>query len=274
MPRVAAIILSRNLPQVTDALSDQIRGEGSGLVDVYVVEAGSDPDQVSQNCTWHADWPEAREHGLRYARGMNYAFVNLEAESRFQDYEHYLLLTNDAEFREGPVIESMLDVMDTHSRVGVLSPCSRRWGERFLLREEPTKYFWYILNTALMLRRDFIESVMNVESPTYMDFLWDGTNFRGYGAEMELIAKAYSNDWAAAITTHAWAEENEAHLLTMADIIKTEQYEENLRLYVDEGRKWMRRKYGFNSRWLMQRYAKYTYDTFFEFHPECSKYRI
>ncbi|PIW30593.1 MAG: hypothetical protein COW29_03690, partial [Rhodobacterales bacterium CG15_BIG_FIL_POST_REV_8_21_14_020_59_13] len=110
--------------------------------------------------------------------------------------------------------------------------------------------------------------------PDYMNCLFDGTNFRGYGAESELIAKGYANDWAAAITTRAWAEENETHLLTKADLIRTETYEENVRLFLEEGRQWMRRKYGFNSRWAMQRYVKFHYDQFLEFHPEYEAYRI
>ena len=107
-----------------------------------------------------------------------------------------------------------------------------------------------------------------------MDFLFDGTNFRGYGSESELIAKAYANDWAAAITSEVWASENESYLLDHADQIKTEGYEENFKLYVAEGRSWMRKKYGFNSHWAMQQYVKSFYDKFFEFHPEYRQYKI
>jgi hypothetical protein len=107
-----------------------------------------------------------------------------------------------------------------------------------------------------------------------MNFLFDGNNFRGYLCESELIAKAYANDWAAAITSKIFAEENESYLLQKSDLIKTETYTDNLRLYVDEGKQWIRRKYGFNSRWSMQQYVKSFYDRFFEFHPEYLRYRI
>jgi hypothetical protein len=115
---------------------------------------------------------------------------------------------------------------------------------------------------------------MNAELPDYMNFVFDGSNFRGYGSETELIAKAYANDWAAAITAEVWASENESHLLNQADLIKTEGYEKNMALYVEEGRSWMRNKYGFNSRWSMQQYVKSFYDHFFEFHPEFNKFKI
>lgn len=62
------------------------------------------------------------------------------------------------------------------------------------------------------------------------------------------FAKAYANYWAAAITTDVWAGENESHLLDQADLIKTDTYQENMRLYLEEGAQWLRRKYGFNSR--------------------------
>jgi len=274
MSRVATIILNRNLPDITDALCDRMEQTEGALTDVFVVEAGSDENRLSRHCTWYADWPEARTLGLRYPRGMNYALSQLLEEGRFAQYDSFFLLTNDTEFNGEPVLAPLLEVLSDHPSVGLLSPCSRHWGERLLLKERDTRYFWYIHNTAYLLRREFIESVREAETPNYMNFLFDGSNFRGYGTESELIAKGYANDWASAITNRAWAEENETHLLTKADLIRTETYEENIRLYLQEGRNWMRRKYGFNSRWLMQRYVKFFYDQFFEFHPEYEPYRI
>lgn len=59
-----------------------------------------------------------------------------------------------------------------------------------------------------------------------------------------------------------------------ADVIKTERYEENLKLYVEEGLRWMKNKYGFNNRWVMQMYVRLFYDKFFEYHPDLVRYRI
>lgn len=274
MKKVATIILNRNLPEVTDALADSLARIDGPRTDVFVVEAGSDDDKLSRSCTWHAAWPEAREHGLRYQRGMNYGLSRLVAENKFDKYDAFFLLTNDTEFGKESVLAPLLEVLDEHPRVGILSPCSKLWGERLLLKTQPTKYFWHIHNTAYLLRREFVEDVMERENPDHMNCLFDGTNFRGYGGESELIAKGYANDWAAAITARAWAEENETHLLTKADLIRTESYEENLRLYIEEGRQWMRRKYGFNSRWVMQRHVKFLYDQFMEFYPEYAAYKV
>ena len=274
MKRVATLILNRNLPEPTDRLVEHFQKHDNDLTDIFVIEAGSDKNRLSHYCSWHADWPEAIQFGLRYSRGMNYGLSHLWKEDKFNQYEAFFLITNDTEFIEGSTLSPLMDIFDCHNRVGILSPCSRRWGERLLLEQHSTKYFWFIHNNAYLLRRDFIKSICNEDQPDYMNFLFDGTNFRGYSSESELIAKGYANDWAAAITREVWAEENESHLINRADLIKTECYHENLRLYVEEGKRWMKHKYGFNSRWSMQQYVKSFYDRFFEFHPEYEKYKI
>jgi len=274
MKPVATIVLNRNLPLVTDELCEHLERFDGHLTDIYVIEAGSDKSNLSRYTTWHADWTSAVTDGLRYCRGMNYGLSQLQRDGSLSRYKSILLLANDTELQAGPTIEPMLQVLDEHPRVGILSPCSRTWGEQTLLRIEKTKYFWFIHNVAYMLRREFIESVCNPEGDPLMDFLFDGDNFRGYGSEHELIAKAYANDYAAAITTAAYAEENESHLINGAEAIQTESYERNLQLYVDEGLAWMKRKYGFNSRWTMQQYVKSFYEKFFEFHPELVQFKI
>jgi hypothetical protein len=274
MKRVATIILNRNLPEVTNALCDHLRHYDADVTDVFVVEAGSDNDRLSRDMTWHADWPEARAQGLRYCRGMNFGLSQLWKEGLFKQYDAFFLLTNDTELEHKPSVAPLMAIFDEHPRLGILSPCSERWGEKLLLKNQSTKYFWFIHNNAYLLRREFIESILNETQPDYMKFLFDGENFRGHGSESELIAKAYANDWAAAITTLVWASENETHLLNKSDLIKTEGHEENLTLYVEEGMRWMRYKYGFNSRWSMQQYVKSFYDRFFDFHPEYQDYKI
>ncbi|TSK04495.1 MAG: hypothetical protein FPO08_19470 [Geobacter sp.] len=274
MKPVATIVLNRNLPEVTDRLVEKLVRNDGDLTEVFVVESGSQLDNLSKYCTWHANWPDALEHGLRVPRGFNYALCELMKAGRFKDFDYYFMLTNDTEFEEDAVLAKLLDVLAKHKRVGILSPCSRNWGEKMLLRESSTKYFWYVHNTAYLMRREFIEDVMNTEQPDYMNILYDGSNFRGYGTETELIAKGYANDWATAITTQVWSEENESYLLKQADLIKTDSYDTNIRLFVEEGKRWMRNKYGFNSRWTMQMYTKFFYEHFFEINPEFSEFKI
>jgi hypothetical protein len=274
LAHVATIILNRNLPKVTELLYDHLKNFDGDFTDIFIVEAGSDEFKLSKNSSWYANWDEAMMHGLRYGRGMNFGLSQLWKEGKFKNYEAFFLLTNDTELEQLPTVAPLMKIMNEHPKLGILSPCSDRWGEKLLLEKEPTKYFWFIHNNSLLLRREFIETVCNINKPDFMSFLFDGENFRGYLSESELIAKAYANDWAAAITSKVWASENESHLINQADLIKTEEYQENLRLYVSEGKDWLRNKYGFNSRWSMQQYVKSFYDKFFEFHPEYSAFKI
>ena len=274
MKKTATIILNRNLPKVTDKLYASLHRNDSGATDIYVVEAGSDKDKLSKHCTWWANWPQAMEHGLRVPRGINYGLTQLLAEDKFDRYDYFFMLTNDAEFENKAVVETMVEVMRQHPQVGILSPCSKQWAEAELIGLNNTKYFWYVHNVAYMMRREYIEAIREKDNPDYMNFLYDGTNFRGYGLESELVAKGYINDWATAITTKVWVDENEEYLQKQAGLIKTESYEENLNLYLEEGSKWMRRKYGYNSRWAMQMHTKFFYEKFFEFYPELNGYRI
>lgn len=271
--KTALLILNRNLPESTDALCERfIRYENQELLDIFVIEAGSDADKLSRFATWHVSDAEVMQHGLRPCRGFNYGLKQLHEDGRLANYEYLFLVTNDSVFDDRTILPDMIEEMEKHPKLGVLSPCSRRWGERILLENESTRYFWYVHNTAYLLRRGFVETLMNAGDERH--FLYDGDNFRGYGAETELIAKGYANDWATAITSRVFVEENESYLLENSDRIRTESYEKNLALYVEEGRSWMKAKYGFTSRWQMQMYSHFWYDKFFEYHPEYIQYKI
>jgi GT2 family glycosyltransferase len=274
MKRVATIILNRNLPEVSDKLYEKLDQNDGQYTDIYIVESGSSKENLSKYATWHADWEEAINNGLRYHRGMNYGLLNLFNEGKYKKYDAFFLLTNDTELEDKPVINELLEILDNHPRVGLLSPCSKKWGERLLFKENDILYFSFIHNNAYFIRREFIDDVREKHEPNYMNFLFDGTNFRGYGSESEIIAKGYINDWASAITNKVFAEENESYLIEQRDLIKTETYEQNLKLYIEEGSRWMHSKYGFKSKWSMHLYVKLFYDQFFVYHPYLIKYKL
>lgn len=274
MKPIATIILNRNLPVPTDNLFEHLLKYDEKETDIYVLEAGSDKNKLSKNMTWHANTETINSNGLRYSRGMNYALLNLWKEKKWDKYDGFFLITNDTELSNKKTLKPMIEILNEHPRIGILSPCSSNWGEKHLLNKDKIKYFWFIHNNALLLRRDFIEDIMEYENPDYINFVFDGSNFRGYLAESELIGKAYANNWAAAITSKVFAEENESYLINKSDLIKTENYDENIRLYIEEGLVWLRRKYGLNSRWSMQQYVKSFYDNFFDYNPELKKYRL
>ena len=274
MNRVATIILNRNLPDVTNKLYEHLQKYDQNHTDVFVLEAGSNSNQLSRYCTWYAKEKNIIEQGLRYNRGMNYALLNMYKEKKWDEYDAFFLITNDTELSLQKTIEPLMSIMDANKNLGILSPCSVVWGEKLLLKKENTKYFWFIHNNAYLMRRKFIESIMEKNNPNFTNFVFDGTNFRGYLSESELIAKAYLNDWAAAITSEVYAEHNETYLLNKSDLIRTEGFSENLKLYLEEGRQWIKSKYGFSSHWSMHQYTKSLYDKFFEQHSELQKYKL
>ena len=269
MKKTAVIILNRNLPNETNSLIEHLKKYDDDYVDIFVVESGSDKNNLSKYCTWHVETEEVVKHGMRYLRGMNYGLLKLWKEGKWEKYDSFFLLTNDTKFpKKQNTIKTLQKILEEHPKIGILSPCSKRWGEKYLIGPDSLKYFWFIHNNAYFLRKDMMVQLINTDDPTYIDFLFDGNNFRGYLSESEIIAKAYANDWAAAITTKIYAEEDESYLLDKSSIIKTESYEENLQLYVDEGLKWIKKKYGFNSRWQMMQYSQLFYEKFFEYYPE------
>lgn len=272
--KLATIILNRNLPKTTDKLYNFIKKNNGNYSDIFILESGSDLQNLSKNYTWRAGWNSAVKKGLRFSRGMNYALSKLWYENKFDEYSAFFLITNDTEIKTKFFAKKILKILHEHPRLGILAPCSRYWGERKLLGKSKIKYSWYIQNTAYIFRNELVKDLMNLDKPNYKNFLFDGSNFRGWGAISEVIAKAYNNDWATAITRELWTEENEKYLKEMHKKIKTESYEENYQLVIDETNKWMKKKFGFSSKWAMQMYVKAFYDRFFMYNPEYAKYRI
>ena len=272
--RVATIILNRNLGTITNNLYKKIYKYNKKYTDIFVIDSGSDVKKKSKYTTWSANWKKAKQNGLRFSRGMNYGLFKMYQENTFKNYEYFLLLTNDSEVESKPFIKELVNIMNKVKSIAILSPCSKKWGEKVLLKDKKLKFFWYIHNNAYFVRKDFIELVRKKKNFNYLNFLFDGKNFRGFGADSELIMKAYKNNMSAAITSKVWIEENENYLLKKSSLIKTDPYDRNLKLYINEGLKWIKRKYNFDSRWDMHLHVKKYYNIFFEKNKKLLKYKI
>jgi hypothetical protein len=271
--KTATIILNRNLPDVTDNLVNHIRKFDGELTDIFVIEAGSDKINLSKNMTWYINDAFTKKYGLRYPRGLNLSIKKLHEESKLNDYDSIFFITNDTILENKKTIEPLRSILIKHDKVGVLSPCSKNWGEKLILKDEKVKYFWFIHSHAYFLRKDFIDDLCNFEED-YITLLFDGNNFRGWGLETELIAKGYANNWASAITSEVIIEENNSLLFEKSDLIKTEHFDKNLELYIQEGKQWMKKKYGFTSKWDLIFYAKSFYNDFFKKNQNLLKYKI
>lgn len=274
MKEIATIILNRNLPNVVNKLVENLKKNDGDISDFYVVEAGSDINKISKYTSWHVREKNVLKNGLRFPRGMNYGLHRLYKEKKFNQYKAFLLLTNDTQIKNKRFIKPLYEEMIKHPQLGILSPCGKDWGEINYLKKFKTKYFYYVHNHAYLINKDFIKRIINYKPNSYKNFLFDGNNFRGYGTEMEFIAKCYLNDYAAGITSIVIIEENEILLKKFFKTIKTDNYKINEELYISEGKRWMREKYGFSSKWAMIYYAKNFYEKFFENYPNLIKYKL
>lgn len=275
MKETATIILNRNLPEITDALHDRIMQFDQDETDIFILESGSAKDKLSKNYTWHADSKDDVETGLRYARGFNYALTKLYEEKKLDQYKYIFLVCNDVKFpQQEPIVKTLREEMEKHQRLGILSPCADNWGEKQLMSIEKVKYFWDVQFLSWFIRRECLLDIMTPDEPNKMNFLFDGTNFRGYAADLEVSTKAYINDWATGITRKVVQIEDDSPLKTKADLMKTDPYDVNLRAMVEEGKHWIRAKYGFHSRWSFQSYSKFFYDQFFVHFPEYNEFKV
>ena len=59
-------------------------------------------------------------------------------------------------------------------------------------------------------------------------------------SKVKLLLKLFKS-LSVAITRSVWREENEEYLLNLSHVIKTDKYDKNLKLYIDEGKKWMKK---------------------------------
>ena len=271
--KTATIILNRNLPDVTDNLVNHINKYDGGLTDIFVIEAGSDENNLSKNATWYINDEFTKKYGLRYPRGLNLGIKKLYEENKLNNYDSIFFITNDTILQNKKTIEPLRNILIEHDKVGILSPCAKDWGENLILKKEKIKYFWFIHSHAYFIRKNFIDDLCTYDD-NYINLLFDGNNFRGWGLETELIAKGYANNWASAITKDVIIEENNSFLIEKSDLIKTEKFDENFKLYIKEGKEWMRNKYGFKSKWDMIFYAKSFYNNFFKKNQSHIKYKI
>jgi GT2 family glycosyltransferase len=114
---VAAIVVNRNRADLTDALVDQLKGMATDLsMDVYVIEMGSDLDNLSRHCSLHYEDPDFRGKcfghnvGLRLARSRS-------------NYRYYWILMNDLVFDDdADAIGELVRIADATPEIALISP--------------------------------------------------------------------------------------------------------------------------------------------------------
>jgi hypothetical protein len=182
---VAAIIVNRSRPNLVDSMVRQLRSMGQHLsMDIYVVEMGSDRNELSRHCSLYYDDPDFRGKcyghnvGLRLARSRG-------------DYRYYWILMNDLVFEEGVnTIGELVRVADAHPEIAVLSP-TEPGSDYVNCRPKPDREF-HLVTTC-----DYLALLVRAEAINAVGFLNPVFTY-SWGAIHEYAYKLYSKGWQVA----------------------------------------------------------------------------
>jgi len=274
MKRSCTLLLQRNLPNITEKFAENLLRHNSNVTDLYVIESGSDDKNITRYETFHADWEDARVNGLRTGRGFNFGLKSLIEKGL--DYEFIMMATGDTQLPEEPVVEMLIDEMDRAPKVGIISPIVWSWNERvtsFIGKKTTKAMYIPIPHICWMFRREAINDIILEKNPSvYDDFLYDGTNFRCYGVDTELMMRMYMNDWMFCVTSVT--SQKEDYELTDRNYkkMKTDSHSDHRRLMWEEGLGWFERKYGFKDKHGLTSLLQKEYISFFNRNPEASSF--
>lgn len=120
--KVAVLVASRNRPDLVEQLAGWLARHMTYDYDLVVVEAGTEPDQVSPHATLQC--PDAATRGERLAQ--NFALEHARENGRLGlPYDYYFVLRNDAAFDEGvDVARILIETLEREPRLALLAPTS------------------------------------------------------------------------------------------------------------------------------------------------------
>jgi hypothetical protein len=272
MKKSCTLLLQRNLPEVTNEFADNLLKYNSDVTDFYVVESGSDDNNITGHETFHANWEDAKTNGLRTGRGFNFALKSLVEKNL--DYEYIMMATGDTKLPPEPVVETLIEEMERYPKMGIITPVVWNWGARvtrFRNKKETLSYGEQIPHICWMFRKKCIDDLVHNRKPdVYGEYLYDGSNFRCYGADTELMFRAYKLDWFFAITSKT--SQMEDYSLTDNNFIKmkTDSHSKHRKLMWEEGKEWIKSKYGCNHKNQFNAILSHEYRDFFERNKELS----
>jgi SAM-dependent methyltransferase len=183
--RVAALVSSRNRPDLVERQVAELRRPGAHQLDVFVVECGTELSKVSPHATlWY---PDAEFRGKCYGHGL--LLEQARTQGRLHGaYDYYWVLMNDVFFEEQrDPLAVLVEQLEREPRLAILSPHNRDGG--YPGAEQRPGGDWRPVTTCdylgFLLRAEALEEV-GFLSPEYA-YCW--------GAIHELSYQLYSAGW-------------------------------------------------------------------------------
>jgi GT2 family glycosyltransferase len=179
---IAAIIVNRNQPELTDSLVEQLRNMRAVDMDIYVIETGSDRRKMSKFADyWYLN---PRFSGKCLGHNIGLAYVRGQ-----RDYRYYWFLMNDLVFDDPETAKNMLSVMESELRMGMLSPTEPDSAYDYPGSAPIPGSVWHKVSTC-----DYLAVLMRRECLDEVGFL--NPDFRySWGAIFELSHRMYRNNW-------------------------------------------------------------------------------
>lgn len=268
--KVCTVLLQRNLPDVTEEFANVFFKNNDDISDFFVVESGSDKDNLTEYQTFHADWEDATQNGLRTGRGFNFALKSIESLKK--SYEFIFMVTGDTKLPNEPYVQKLVEEMESHKKMGVLTPISPDWGERvtkFNNKKTTMAYGRQIPHICWMFRKKCIDDlVQGLEPNVYGQYLYDGENFRCYGADTEIMMKMYSKDWFFGITSKTMMQEDYELTEKNYKRMKTDSHSLHRKLMWEEGLAWIKEKFGVEGKVPFNNLLISEYEKFFIRNPD------
>lgn len=187
--RVAAIIVSRDRPDLVVKLVKHLKDMGQPEEDIFVVECGTEEDSIPfnfPNTIWYKDEPFK---GKCFGHYVGYQY----AKALGRDYRYYWFLHNDVRFSiprgtPNPLspVKRLVSILQ-RTALGIVSPCEPDGPYPDC---KPSKNIhWHYVTTCDYLAPMMSAEMLEVTGPLNPAFRYC------WGAIHELAYKAYKNGW-------------------------------------------------------------------------------
>lgn len=180
---LAVIIINRDRPDLTDNLVESLKFlKTKNTMDIYVIEMGSQKENLSKYCSYYYEDPEFRGKAFGHCQGLDYILQH------HGHYRYYWFLMNDLILSEKPnPVDTMIDILESEPRMGILSPTEPEGKYPDCL--PCTDRTWHRVSTT-----DYLALMMKDQCLQEVGFL--GPHFKySWGAIHELSYKMYQKNW-------------------------------------------------------------------------------